>query len=113
MDHNFVSNANITRFAGLLVTEADMGRRYQLKALLIEEENKLGRWTEKLDQILRRISECNARIANLETILERSKANGYEVGPTEQVLRNMRELNRIYDDYRQTIVDGLDRSPLR
>jgi hypothetical protein len=46
-------------------------------------------------------------------ILERSRSNGHDIGPTGQVLRNMRELNRVYDDYRQSIADGLSRSPLR
>jgi hypothetical protein len=46
-------------------------------------------------------------------ILERSRSNGHDIGPTGQVLRNMRELNRVYDDYRPSIADGLSRSPLR
>ena len=112
-EHNFINGSNIARFAGLFVSEADLARREQLKALLIDEENKLGLRTEKLEQISRRMLECDARIANLETILERSRSQGYDVGPTEDVLRNMRELHRLYDDYRQTIADALDRSPLR
>ncbi len=58
---------------------------------MIEEEDKLGRRMERLDRV------------------ERSRSNGYDVRPTEQVLRNMRALNRVYDDYRQAITDGLNR----
>jgi hypothetical protein len=110
MAQNSIISANLTLFAGQFVGESDLARRGQLKALLIEEENKVGQRTEKLEQVLRRMGECSARIANLETILDRSRSKGYEVGPTEQVLRNMRELHRVYDDYRQAIVDGLNRS---
>jgi division protein CdvB (Snf7/Vps24/ESCRT-III family) len=109
---NLIISANVTLFAGQFVGESDFARRGQLKKLLIEEENKFGLLTEKLEQVLRRLGESSARIASLETILERSRSNGRETGPTEQLLRNMRELHRVYDDYRQTIVDGLNRTPL-
>jgi hypothetical protein len=112
MDPSFIIGANVTLLAGQFAGEENMARRGQLRRLLIEEENRLGRRTEKLEQVLRRMGECDARIANLENILERSRSNGHDVGPTEQVLRNMRELNRVYDDYRQSIVDGLRRSSL-
>jgi hypothetical protein len=112
MAQDSIISANLTLFAGQFVGEADIARRNQLKTLLIEEEDKIGRRTEKLEQVLHRMGECSARIANLETLLDRSRSNGYEVGPTEQVLRNMRELHRVYDDYRQSIVDGLNRASL-
>jgi hypothetical protein len=105
-----IISANVTLFAGQFVGEDDMARRDQLKTLLIAEEDKLGRLTERLHQVLRRMGECSARIASMEKILDRSRSNGHEVGPTEQVLRNMRELHRVYDDYRQTVLDRLDRS---
>ena len=112
MDDNFIIGANLNLLAGQFVAETDFVQRAQLKQLLIEEENKLGRRTENLTHVLRRLGQSSARISNLETILERSKSHGYETGPTERVLRNMRELHRVYEDYRQTIVDGLNRSQL-
>jgi hypothetical protein len=80
---NFIISANVTLFAGQFVGESDFARRGQLKQLLIEEENKFGLLTEKLEQVLRRLGESSARIASVETILERSRSNGHETGPTD------------------------------
>jgi hypothetical protein len=108
MDH--IVGANLTLLAGQFVGEDDFARRGQLRKLLIEEEDKLGRRTEKLEQVLRQIGRCTARIAHLEVLLERSRSNGHDTGPTEQMLRNMHELHGVYEDYHQALVGGLKRS---
>jgi glutaminase len=109
---NFIREANISRFAELYTTEADQVRRNQLKAFLVEEEDKLGQRSEQLVHVLRRMSESSDRIAELEGIVEQLRSKGRDVVRTEQVLRNMRELHQVYMDHYRVVVDGLNRSSL-
>ncbi len=114
-DHSveaFVIDATITRFAEQLVIENDTGSRTQIKKLLLEEENKLGRRSEALADVLRRMDECRERIARLEQLRERSRAIGYDTATTDRVLRNLHELYALYSDYHRTIVEAENRSPI-
>jgi bacterioferritin (cytochrome b1) len=74
MDH--IIGANLTLLDGQFVGEDDFTRRDQLKKLLIDEENKLGRRTERLEQVLRQIGRCTARLRTW-------KASSNSRGPTD------------------------------
>ena len=69
----FIRDQNIAHFVERLHIESDDDRRHTLRRLLIGEEDKFARASEKVEQLDRLIGQGQARIAKL---LDLQSANG-------------------------------------
>jgi hypothetical protein len=108
----FVEAQNIARFTQLLHTEQDPAKRRTLKTLLINEENKLGCHSEKLDKVDRDIANCQGHIVGQHKIIDRLRANGADCAAAERVLANLFEILSVCRVHRQCVLDALDRTEL-
>ena len=79
------------------------------KLLLIELEN-LGFNCEQLGNVQRQITEGKRRIEIQKAVIENLTANGQDVRFAENGLRNLVEIQRIFEQYRQAILDATDRN---
>jgi hypothetical protein len=106
----FVSDLNIARFLDKLRLEHDPAMRTVLQRLLIEEEDKFGGSVERLSTVQRHIAEGNHRISLQKTLIEKLAANSEDIGSAERTLSNLVEIQRIFEQYRQIILDTIDRN---
>jgi hypothetical protein len=106
----FVSDLNIARFLDKLRLEHDPAMRTVLQKLLIEEEDKFGGSVERLSTVQRYIAEGNRRISLQKALVEKLAANGEDIGPAERTLSDLVEIQRIFEQYRQVILDTIDRN---
>ena len=106
----FVSDLNIARFLDKLRLEHDPAMRTVLQRLLIEEEDKFGGNVERLSTVQRHIAEGNRRISLQKALVEKLAAGGEDAGPAERTLSNLVEIQRIFEQYRQVILDTIDRN---
>jgi hypothetical protein len=68
----FVHTANVERFLDVMATDVEPARRRTLQQLLLEEENKLGKTIEQLDNVARWIEQGRQRIAKIRDIASRN-----------------------------------------
>jgi hypothetical protein len=106
----FVSDLNIARFLDKLRLEHDPATRTVLQRLLIEEEDKFGGSVERLSTVQRHIVEGNRRISLQKALVAKLAANGEDIGPAEITLSNLVEIQRIFEQYRQVILETIDRN---
>jgi hypothetical protein len=106
----FVSDLNIARFLDKLRLEHDPATRTVLQRLLIEEEDRFGGSVERLSTVQRHIAEGNRRISLQKALVAKLAANGEDIGPAEMTLSNLVEIQRIFEQYRQVILDTIDRN---
>jgi hypothetical protein len=106
----FVGHLNIERFLDRLHFERDPAVLASLRRLLLEEEDKLGFNLERLGRVQRYIAESRDRITRQKALIERLVAKGDDVRFAEGTLRNLVEIQRIYEQYRQVIVDAMHRN---
>jgi len=106
----FVSDLNIARFLDKLRLEHDPATRTVLQRLLIEEEGKFGGSVERLSTVQRHIAEGNRRISLQKALVAKLAADGEDVGPAETMLSTLVEIQRIFEQYRQVILDTIDRN---
>jgi hypothetical protein len=108
----FVQDRNIATFIELLHVENDPTRRQTLKNLLINEENKFGSHSEKLDKVERGIAACQGHILGQHKIIDRLTANGSNCSAAERVLANLLDLLDIFRAERQSVLGALGRTEL-
>jgi hypothetical protein len=108
----FVQDRDITTFIELLHAENDSTKRHTLKKLLIEEENKFGSHSDKLDRVERGIEDSQKRITAQDKIIDRLRANGSDCSAAERVLANFGDLSDLFRGRRQTLLDHLRRTGL-
>jgi len=106
----FVSNLNVARFVEKLRVEHDAATRASLHRLLLEEWNKSGLNLKQLSKMRRQMIEGRARIAIQEAVVETLAANSQDVRLAEHTLRNLVEIQRIFEEHHQTIVNAIHRS---
>jgi hypothetical protein len=103
MDDNtaqFVCDLNVKRFVEKLRSERDPDMRMSLKKVLVEEEDKFGRSTERVRNVERYIAKGSRRIASQkESLVERLKANGRDIRLAERTLNNLVEIQRLFQQY--------------
>ena len=108
----FAHEQNLSRFVDLLRLETDAARRDVLRRLLIEEEDRFGVNSARLDAIDVYLAEGAARI---EQQAVRIVALANQGGDTQEALRllhNLEDIQATLGDCRKVIVDNLDRSRL-
>ena len=110
MDSTIISDLNVARFVDRLQLEPDPATRASLKRLLIEEEDKLGRRAERLGKLQHYIEEGSRRIALQKALVENLIAKGDDLSLAKRTLTNLVEIQRIFEQYREAIVDAIDRN---
>jgi len=118
---NLIIERNIERYADRLRTEIDPAVRASVKALLIEEENRLGFRVEQLDKVNGYITDSHHRIEMQQRLIERlrsvecdgiaSLSGGRDLTLALRLLVNLRELLILFEQYRQRITDALAKYP--
>ena len=106
----FVSNLNVARFVDKLREEHDPVTRALLHRLLLEEWNKSGFNLKQLGKLRRQMIEGSARIAIQKAVVETLAANSQDVQLAEHTLRNLVEIQRIFEEHHQTIINAIHRS---
>ena len=105
----FVSDLNVARFLDKLRVERNPALRASLRRLLLEEEDKLGS-KERLGRVQHHIAEGRRRITRQKALIERLEAKGHDVKVAEGTLHNLIEIQEIFEQYRRTILDAVDRN---
>jgi hypothetical protein len=106
----FVSDLNVARFVDRLQLESDPAKRTSLRRLLIEEEDRFGSRAERLSDVQRHLAEGSRRIALQKALIENLIAKGQDVRLAERTLSNLFEIQRILEQYRQVVLNGIDRN---
>jgi len=106
----FVSDLNVARFLEKLRLEDDPAIRASLQRLLLEEEDKFGRGADRIGNVQRHIAEGSRQIALQKALIARLRINGQDVRRAENTLRNLIEIQRIFERYRQVVLDAIDRN---
>src|SRR6516162_11854639 len=106
----FVSSLNLSRFAARLRVERDPTTRSSLHRLLLEEANNLAFNLGQLGSLQREVIEGRARIAIQIALVETLAANGQDARLAQRILTDLIEVQKTVEQYRQVIVDAMDRN---
>ena len=106
----FVGDLNVSRFLDKLRVERNPDLRASLRRLLLEEEDKLGSNLERLGSVQHHIAEGRRRITRQKVLIERLEAKGHDVKVAEGTLHNLIEIQEIFEQYRRTILNAVDRN---
>ena len=106
----FVGNLNLARFMDRLQVEHDPATRASLYGMLFEEWNNLGFNLGQLGSLQRKVVEGRARIAIQIAVVETLSSSGQDVRLAERTLSNLIEAQRTIEQYRQVILDAMDRN---
>ena len=99
----FVADQNVSRFEDRLRSESDSAKRYLLRTLLIEEEDRFAAGSERLQMAERHIEACNVHISKQKVLLQRLNGTGdpAQLREAKRLLINLLELRDIYESVRQ------------
>jgi hypothetical protein len=92
-----------------LQRETDPIRRYALRSLLIEQEDRFGTIAEKLDRADAHIAAGHFKILELESAAASLRARGADVAAAENILQNLRDILETFGGYRDLIEQELSR----
>jgi hypothetical protein len=106
----FVSSLNVSRFVARLRVERDPTTRSSLHRLLLEEANNLAFNLGQLGSLQCEVVAGRARIAIQIVFVETLTANGQDARWAESVLSNLIEVQKTIEQYRQVIVEAMDRN---
>lgn len=104
----FIARANIRHFGDRLRSETDLGTRYRLQKLLVEEEDKLGQDLELIGEVERTISALDASIqsqASLVATFNGCEGDGFT--KARSFLDGLVETHTLYKDYYRRLVNGV------
>jgi hypothetical protein len=101
----FVTDLNVARFVDRLRLEDDPVMRALLQRLLLKELENLGFDCEQLGNVQRQMTEGRRRIEIQTAVIESLTANGEDVRFAKNGLRNLVEIQRIFEQYRQAILE--------
>jgi hypothetical protein len=106
----FVGNLNVARFMARLRVERDPTTRSTLHGLLLGEANNLAFNLGQLGSLQQEVIEGRARIAVQMAVAETMVANGQDARLAESMLSNLIDAQRTIEQYRQIIVDAMNRN---
>ena len=91
---------NITRLRGQLLTDIDPKKQYQIRKLLIEEEDKLGSHSELLDDLYEQIARGRELIAWHNVLVKSTAHNGYVgAAEAESLLVRLKDSQDLHEKY--------------
>jgi len=108
----FVHDQNLTRYIDLHETVTDPTKLAQIEKLLIEEEDRFGSVSERLNEADRLIHDGHGRVRRHRALVAHLDAIGHDTKRAGAVLASMSRLLEIMYQYRQTLSDGLDRADI-
>ena len=106
----FVGSLNVARFMARLRVERGPGTRSTLHGLLLGEANNLAFNLGQLGSLQREVIEGRARIAVQIAVAETMAANGQDARLAESMLSNLIDAQKTIEQYRQIIVDAMNRN---
>jgi hypothetical protein len=106
----FVSSLNLSRFVARLRVERDTTMRSSLYRLLLEEADNLAFNLGQLGSLQQEAIEGRARIAVQIAVVETLAANDQDATLPERILSNLSEVQKTIEQYRQVIIDAMDRN---
>jgi two-component system, LuxR family, sensor kinase FixL len=104
-----ISGESIARLSDQLYGELTPERRQISQVLLLEEENRYGRYSEKLDMVTHYIAEANERIDAQRKRLQARESKGWDVSTAQRTLNNLIELREQFEWFRSQLLDASDR----
>ncbi len=107
----FVARQNVERCRSRLETETDPKRRAFLLKLLVDEEDKLGRSLELLDDVEREILKARARMDELKVLIADLERYGSSSGTNRLQLEGKSQLLDVHAQYRRNLLTELDLTP--
>jgi hypothetical protein len=108
----FVIDHNVERFVDQLRSQSDPTIRTALQRLLLEEVHRFGFNLEQLSIVDRQLSEAKGRIRAQKLIIEGLRIKGHDTASAECLLNNLVEIERIFKQHRQVILDSINRNRL-
>jgi len=109
----FVIEQNIERYADRLRTELDAAQRTRLKALLIEEEKRLGIFAEAVGKIDLNIVKCQNSINEQRDLIEKFQFGGEDLSAAQRALANLDELLGLFAQWHREILTSLSRNSIQ
>ena len=106
----FVARQNIQHFCERLRTEAAGENRTRLHRLLAEQWSILGFSLEQLPFIDHEIEQMRTQIGAHQLVAEKLDSVGRDSSAVNGLLDLMRQTLTMYENYRQTLLTGIDRS---
>jgi hypothetical protein len=108
----FVSEVNIATFTARLYDERNPAKRKELQRMLLEQEDRFGEYTNRLEVVQRYIRESTVRIDIQRHLIAKMEAAGYDVSQAIRALENSAQVRDLLHQYRASIMDRLDRHEL-
>lgn len=99
----FVASQNLSRFEDQLRTEKDLSKKYLLRKLLVEEEDRFGAGAERSQMAGQHIETCNLYISKQKLLVQKLNGNGdpAQLREAKRLLINLLELRDLYENIRQ------------
>lgn len=104
----FLIEKNVAAFVARFHNEPDPDTRDILRRLLIDEEDKFGYRSEKLEIVERYISDCNSRIAKLRDLKIDRDSRFPTPSVSAQTLENLMTLAALLEAHRDQLRRQLD-----
>jgi hypothetical protein len=99
----FVALQNVVRYRAQLNDEIDPAKRFVLKRLLVEEEDRLGATFELLAEVRQAIADCKCRIAELRCLTENIEIDGRAAAVARVRLEALKDARTLHETYRQKL----------
>ena len=96
---DYVHSANVRRFLQALTTDIDPVLRATMEQLLVEEEDKLGRTVEQLDNASRWLEQGKKRIDSIQHTASRSDCSPEHRRRAEQLLSTMQHTQALLEQF--------------
>ena len=109
MPSNEIGDELVWGVVDQLRRETDPVRRYALRGLLIEQEDRFGTAAERLDRADAHIAAGHFSIAEIESAAASLRARGCNVDSAERVVEILREILATFGNYREQVRRELDR----
>ena len=101
---------NITRLRRQLLTDVDPKKRYQVRKMLIEEEDKLGSHSELFADLYDQITKGRELIAWHNVLVKSMAHNGYlDAAEAESLLVRLKDSQDLHEKYLKRITNRKNR----
>jgi hypothetical protein len=106
----FISDLNVARFVDRLRVEHDPAVRALLQRLLLKELENSGFSCDQLGNVLRWIADGRRQIEKQKALIKSMTVIGQDVRRAKTTLINLAEIQTIFEQYRQAVVDAKDQN---
>ena len=108
----FIGKRNIDLFVSRLETEADTGLRSSVRRLLLEEEDRFGQLSERLEIAAQHLRRGAERIREQRSLVSRLERDGRDAELARQTLGHLEDIQQLFACFQQSLLDMMNhRSP--